>query len=77
MDVEGYEFEVLQGLNLKKYKPQYMLIEIYNNDFDNICNYLQSYNYKLVSNFTNYNIVDNPNWDKTHNDFLFIYKNTI
>ena len=54
-----------------------MLIEIYNNDFDNICNYLQSYNYKLVSNFTNYNIVDNPNWDKTHNDFLFIYKNTI
>ena len=77
LDVEGYEFEVLQGLDLKKYKPQYMLIEIYNNDFDNICNYLQSYNYKLVSNFTNYNIVDNPNWDKTHNDFLFIYKNTI
>lgn len=77
LDVEGYEFEVLQGLNLNKYKPQYMLIEIYNKDFDNICNHLQNYNYILDCNFTNYNVIDNPNWDKTHNDFLFKYEKQI
>jgi FkbM family methyltransferase len=27
LDVEGYELEVLEGLNLDKYKPQYILVE--------------------------------------------------
>ena len=34
-------------------------------------------NYKLHSNFTNYNKIDNPGWDGTHNDFLFIDNNHI
>ncbi len=28
IDVEGYELEVLRGIDLKKYKPEYILIEI-------------------------------------------------
>ena len=28
LDVEGYELEVLKGLNLCKYRPNYMLIEL-------------------------------------------------
>lgn len=72
LDAEGYELEILKGLNLKKYRPKYMLIEIYNKDYENILNYLLENNYKLHSNFTNYNKKDNPKWDGTHNDFLFI-----
>jgi len=49
-----------------------MLIEIYNTDYDKIYNYLISKNYILHSNFTTYNNQDNPNWDGTHNDYLFI-----
>jgi hypothetical protein len=30
-----------------------------------------SNNYKLHSNFSNYNHVDNPTWDGSHNDYLF------
>jgi len=28
LDVEGYELNVLQGLNLEKYKPRYILVEV-------------------------------------------------
>ena len=61
----------LKGLNLDKYKPNYMLIEIYDKDFDEIKEYLKSFNYTLLCNISNYNNVDNPHWDGTHNDYLF------
>lgn len=72
LDVEGYEFEVLKGLNLNKYRPTYLLIEIYNVSFDDIHNHLTENNYKLICNFSNYNKEDNPGWDGTHNDYLFM-----
>jgi FkbM family methyltransferase len=72
IDTEGYELNVLQGLNLNKYRPNYILIEIYNDQYDSIISYLLNHNYTLHSNFTNYNYVDNPNWDGTHNDYLFV-----
>ena len=72
LDTEGYEFNILKGLNLNKYRPNYILVEIYNFDYDNIYNYLIHHKYKLHSNFTNYNNIDNPNWDGSHNDYLFI-----
>lgn len=72
LDTEGYEFEILKGLNLNKYRPKYMLIEIYTNDYDKLINYLNLNGYKLHSNLTNYNKIDNPQWDGSHNDFLFI-----
>lgn len=72
LDTEGYELNILNGLNLDKYRPNYMLIEIYNKDYDNIILFLKEKNYSLISNLTNYNLTTNPNWDGTHNDYLFI-----
>lgn len=71
LDVEGYEYSVLKGLDLNKYKPTYLLIEVYNVDFKTIKTYLEDNNYKLISNFSNYDKQNNPHWDGTHNDFLF------
>jgi FkbM family methyltransferase len=71
LDTEGYELNILKGLNLTKYRPVYMLIEIYTHDFNTIIEYLEQNNYKLLCNFTNYNKKDNPHWDETHNDYLF------
>jgi hypothetical protein len=48
-----------------------MLIEIYTKNYNNIYNYLLSKNYKLHSNFSKYNNIDNIGWDGTHNDYLF------
>ena len=72
LDTEGYELNILKGLNLEKYRPKYMIIEIYNYDYNNIIDFLQQNNYKLLINISNYNKLDNPVWDGTHNDYLFI-----
>ncbi len=72
LDTEGYELEILRGLNLEKYRPRYMLIEIYTHDYSDIVSYLRENNYSLAMNMTNYNKQDNPGWDGTHNDYLFV-----
>jgi FkbM family methyltransferase len=72
LDTEGYEYDILCGLNLNKYRPKYMLIEIYAIDYKKIIDFLEKNNYSLVDNITNYNKQDNPGWDGTHNDYLFI-----
>lgn len=74
LDTEGYELNILKGLNLKKYKPKYMLIEIYNQDYENILKYLDDFNYEMICNFSGYNKKDNKGWDGSHNDYLFKYK---
>lgn len=77
LDTEGYELEILKGLNLDKYRPKFMLIEIYKKDYNDIVNFLNLQNYKLYSNLTNYNKIDNPGWDGTHNDYLFVDNNSL
>lgn len=72
LDVEGYELNVLKGLDLNIYRPHYMLIEVYNIDFDEIVDFLKRHKYTLVCNFSNYSKETNPRWDGTHNDYLFI-----
>ena len=72
LDTEGYEYNILCGLNLNKYRPKYMLIEVYVYDYEKILSFLKDNNYSLVDNITNYNKQDNPGWDGTHNDYLFI-----
>ncbi len=71
LDVEGYELNVLQGINLFKHRPLYILIEIYKENLEQTCEYMQKHNYELICNFSNYNLKDCPNWDETHNDYLF------
>lgn len=76
LDVEGYELEVLKGLSLNKVRPRFLLIEVYACDFQKIVQYLEQFSYKIHSNFSNYNKVQCPGWDGTHNDFLF-YDSTL
>lgn len=71
LDVEGYELEVLKGLDFSKYSPKYLLIEIYSKDYNEIFNYLQNNKYEFVLSTTNFNKIDDPHWDGTHNDYLF------
>jgi len=52
LDVEGYEFEVLKGIDFKNYKFKYFLVET--NNFDNLNNYLISKKYKFIDKFSNH-----------------------
>lgn len=76
LDTEGYELQVLQGLNLQKYRPTLILIEIYESNKNEIFEFMMNNNYELLENITNYNKYDNPGWDGTHNDYLFKSKTT-
>jgi FkbM family methyltransferase len=51
LDVEGYEFEVLQGMNFEKTRPEYFLIETWNKaDIqDNVRNFMKNVDYEFVS----------------------------
>ena len=71
LDVEGYEMNILNGLNIKKYRPSYMLIEIWDLNKEEVIDFLKQNGYNLECNFSNYNTKDNPCWSKDRNDFLF------
>ena len=76
IDVEGNELNVLKGLNIKKYKPKVVALELINKNTDSfydqeINNIQKSHVYKyMVKN--NYKLA---NW--IHDDLIFIYKNFI
>lgn len=71
LDTEGYEYNILNGIDFDKTTFNYLLIEIYSWDYEKIVSLLDKNGYCLVNNFSNYNKSDNPHWDGTHNDYLF------
>ena len=52
LDVEGYEFEVLEGIDFENYKFKYFLIETSN--FDKLNNYLIVKKYKFIDKLSNH-----------------------
>lgn len=46
LDVEGYELNVLKGINLKKYRPKYILVEA--RYFDEVDEFLTKHEYSLI-----------------------------
>lgn len=71
LDVEGYELNVLKGIDFTKSSFDYILIEIYKKFYNEILKFMQYNGYKLIENFTNYSSLTHPDWDGTHNDYLF------
>ena len=80
VDVEGYELKVLNGVNLDKYRPNFILVEIWSKNKRKTIAFMSSKGYKLICNFSKYNLVTNPFWGDIdyHIDYLFkdisIYK---
>lgn len=46
LDVEGYELDVLKGLNLTKYRPKYILVEA--RFFEEVNSFLEDNNYEII-----------------------------
>ena len=71
LDTEGYELNVLKGIDFAKTTFDYLLIEIYNYQYQEIVDFLADKGYEMIRNLSNYNKIDNRIWDGTHNDYLF------
>ena len=46
LDVEGYELNVLKGMNLTKYRPKYILVEM--NDYEDVNAFLVTQDYRQI-----------------------------
>ena len=68
LDVEGYEFNVLDGINFDRINFRYILIET---EFpEKLTKFLNSKNYNFVERLSNYNFIKKP----LYGDYLFKYK---
>jgi FkbM family methyltransferase len=75
LDTEGYELNILNGIDFTKTTFDYMLIEIYTHQYSDIVLLLSSHGYELAACLSNYNKNVNHDWDGTHHDYLYIHKN--
>jgi len=75
LDVEGMEYDVLQGINFDRIDVTAILIECRHHNFMNITERMYASNFVLAEAITRFNKLDNPNWDGTHQDYLFLKKN--
>jgi hypothetical protein len=72
LDVEGYEFDALRGIDFSaSYAPHWLLIEVYTGEKEALESLLMSHGYRLIESMTGYNPIDNPHWDGSHNDFFY------
>ena len=75
LDVEGMEYEVLQGIDFDRIDIKAILIECRHHNFMNITEKMYANNFVLAEAISRFNKRDNPNWDETHQDYLFLKKN--
>jgi FkbM family methyltransferase len=73
IDVEGYELEVLRGLDFERWKPQFFLVE-WNIGEDELFPFMESKGYENLGNISQFNILDDPLWPMSHQDWLFKLK---
>jgi hypothetical protein len=59
LDVEGHEFDVLEGIDFNNYKFKYFLIET--NNFNKLNNYLIAKKYKFIDRFSDHDFLFTSN----------------
>lgn len=70
IDVEGHEYEVIEGIDFNLLNIKAFVIEVYKNEEEKIFNFFKSKNYK-INCVTNYTKETHPIWDGSHQDYLF------
>jgi len=73
LDVEGYEIEVLNGINFDTINIEYMLIEVNTDDYTllELDNLLLSKGFENIGNISNFTPITLPSWPGNHQDYLY------
>jgi FkbM family methyltransferase len=73
LDVEGFEMEVLKGINFNEVNFKFMLIEVnvYSYSLEELETFLLSKGYKNIANISNFRTDNTPGWPGNHQDYLF------
>lgn len=72
LDVEGYELEVLKGIDFETTDIKFILIEVNLKDYtlEGMNNYLAMFGYKNIACLSGFN-QGMEGWDGSHNDYLY------
>ena len=73
LDVEGYEMEVLNGIDFNSVNFVYILIEV-NSEFyslDDLEKFMRTKGYENIGNISNFTFDNSPRWPGNHQDYLF------
>jgi len=73
LDVEGFEIDVLHGIDFETWSPTYFLIE-WNAGEDDLFPFMESKGYENLGNISDFNYKDDVGWPGSHNDYLFKLK---
>jgi len=73
LDTEGYETEILAGVDFEKWSPTFFLIE-WNVGEDDLFPFMESKGYECLGNISQFTIEDDPGWQGQHQDYLFKLK---
>jgi len=73
LDTEGYEMEVLKGINFDDCFINYFVIEVNSQFFslEELKYFMENKNFELVCNLSNITKENSPSWPGTHQDYLF------
>ena len=73
LDVEGYELEVLKGVDFNLISFNFLLMEVNYDSYslEDMVDFLAEKGFKLISNISNFRFDNTPGWPGTHQDFLF------
>lgn len=73
LDVEGYEMNVLHGIDFNSIHITWFLIEC-NTDkysYDSLIEFMTEKGYSPIGNISNFTTENTPSWPSTHQDYLF------
>lgn len=73
LDVEGYELNVLKGLDFNEFDVKYILVEVNFHDYDleDMDELLGKHGYKNLGCLSNFSKESNEGWDGSHQDYLY------
>jgi FkbM family methyltransferase len=74
LDVEGFELQVLAGLDFERHSPRVIVIEVRRSDMWNIVQRLSLMGYALVENLSRFSESAPRTWSEDHEDFLFVLR---
>ena len=65
LDTEGYELEILHGLDFETWSPKWFLIE-WDAGEDEIFPFMESKGYECIGNISDFNLIDDELWPQNH-----------
>jgi FkbM family methyltransferase len=73
LDVEGYELEVLKGVDFNLIDFKFLLIEVNTGPYtlEIMTEFLKNLGFRLVCNISNFRFDTTPGWPGNHQDYLF------